>query len=94
MYEDLVVGEAQGAIPDRSREHLCTADRAIVFARRNLLRQLPRTRTGTVRKPPRSADGFDYGALQAIVCKIGDGEDWRQAADRRMAGRVARLGTG
>ena len=93
MYEDLVVGEAQGAVPDRSKEHLCTADRAIVFARRNLLRQL-REPDGGGEEGTSAANGFDYGALQAIVCKIGDGEDWRQAADQRMAGRAARLGTG
>lgn len=92
MYEDFVAGEAQGSNPDRSKEQLCTGDKAIIFARRSLLKMLKASADGDRDVFSRKGD-FDYGALQAAIIKLEDGADWREVARHRMQKRAERLGT-
>ncbi len=92
MYEDFIAGEAQGPNPDRSKEHLCTGDKAIIFSRRLLLKKLRASDDGAREVWSHKGD-FDYGALQAIVDRLDGDKDWRDAASERMASRAIRLKT-
>jgi phthalate 4,5-dioxygenase oxygenase subunit len=92
QVEDFVAGEAQGVNSDRSKEHLCTGDKAIIFSRRLMLEMLSQSSEGDREVFSHKGD-FDYGALQAIATKLDEGEEWREVAKKRMENRAARLKT-
>jgi hypothetical protein len=89
MFEDFIAGEAQGAVPDRSKEFLGPADKAIIEARKLLLRKL---RTAAEAGPEvfRHSDGFDYGAIQAIATKVEGGLDWKTTVEELAEERSQR----
>src|SRR5690606_31945263 len=63
MFEDFVVGEAQGAVPDRTKEFLGASDRAIMRSRRYLLERVPEDGEATLRH----GVGVDYSSLAGIA---------------------------
>jgi phthalate 4,5-dioxygenase len=90
MFEDFIVGESQGAIPDRSQEHLCAADSAIARARRILLQKLKRYQEGD-QEAFSHGNKFEYGALQSLGAIIDTDTDWRAIAKLQMSERAEKL---
>lgn len=75
--EDLAVQESSGRIVDRSREHLCSGDVAIVRARRSLLKALAEFEAGE--RPEMANDSsHPYGSIAARCVVVPAGQDWRE----------------
>ncbi len=87
QFEDFVTGEAQGAWPDRRREFLGTADRAIMYARRYILDRLKSAGGDGDALAP--AAECDYAAIQAVASTVPNGTDWREIV-RDLTGERAR----
>lgn len=87
MFEDLIVGEAQGAFPDRSKEFLGSADGAIMYARKLILRKL-RQMPQEGPQSFRHGNDADYPAIQAITAQAKDGVDWKAVARARAKERA------
>ncbi|CAN5548550.1 Rieske 2Fe-2S domain-containing protein [soil metagenome] len=78
--EDLAVQESSGSLVDRTREHLCSGDIAIVRTRRALLKALTEFEEGAQPELARlPVKGFEGVAARCVV--VGDGEDWRHIAE-------------
>lgn len=84
MFEDFIVGESQGAWPDRTKEFLGTADKAIHFARQYLLERLKSD------VPPLPKPGTPLYHLQALAARIPGDEDWRRVTETEQAARAER----
>ena len=87
--QDAAMQESMGAIVDRSAEHLCASDVAIVRMRRRLMLAAEALATkGT--PPPGARDPQLYrGHGEQMLLKAGD--DWKPAYEALMAERYARL---
>ena len=83
LHEDVGVQMSMGPIVDRSQEHLCGTDLAVMRMRRFLLGQLQRFEAGG------SVDGALRGyALEPNLpfsCAVPAGADWRREGLRRRA---------
>jgi phthalate 4,5-dioxygenase len=78
VIEDFVVMVSMGPIVDRAKEYLCSADQAIVLARRLLLDEV---KAFTAGKQPKSAqcETMSYRNIRAVGVKLANpSEDWRQ----------------
>ena len=71
--EDATIALSQGALYDRSKEHLVPADQAVMRVRRTLLDSVRRVMAG---KPPIGV-GVDLSAVGACDADIEDGADWQ-----------------
>ena len=74
-FEDSVMAVAAGPIADRTKEHLVTADAAIVRVRRLLAEAAETVRKGGT---PRGADYADCSRLAAPDQMIGPGVHWKE----------------
>jgi phenylpropionate dioxygenase-like ring-hydroxylating dioxygenase large terminal subunit len=89
--QDLFAVETQGAIMDRSNEHLGTTDRPVILMRRQLLKAIEDVRAG--RDPLFVERDGDANALAELVVRsdtLAAGVDvtsgwWREAARRELA---------
>lgn len=76
IFEDLAVQESQGAIADRTREHLGVADAAVARLRRFLLKALDEHQQG---EAPRGFDEpFPYEDIIGTSYILEADEDWRK----------------
>jgi phenylpropionate dioxygenase-like ring-hydroxylating dioxygenase large terminal subunit len=73
-HEDYAVAMAQGAIADRTAEHLATSDLSIVRARRQLLAAVRDHQEG---KAPPSRAAIDWPAIRSFAEIIPAETDWR-----------------
>src|SRR6185295_7629467 len=84
--QDTAIVEGSGAIVDRSREFLGPSDRAIIAARRQVLRAIRDVEAG--REAPhsvRSEQENRYPDLTVISEVITDGTDWRTHWKNKLA---------
>jgi phthalate 4,5-dioxygenase oxygenase subunit len=83
LHEDVGVQMSMGPIVDRSLEHLCGTDLAVMRMRRYLLGQLQRFEAGD------TVDGALRGYAREpnlpFSCAVGSGADWRREGLRRRA---------
>lgn len=75
--EDAVISTSQGAIYDRSTEHLVSADAAIVRLRQRLMDSLRLMEEG---KAPLGAEIEDMTHMRGFDVNLAEGEDWRRHA--------------
>ena len=74
-HEDYAIAMSQGAIPDRSREHLSTSDASIVRARRVLRDAVRAGAEG--RALGCFEDAIDWGRVRSFAEVVPAGADWR-----------------
>lgn len=88
VLEDIAVQLSMGAIADRSKEQLCSGDRAVVSARQIALGTLADFLQG---KPPESAylERETYGAIRTVAAIVPKGVDWRTHFARATDGEHA-----
>jgi|GEM_PF-5065794 len=81
--EDATIGLSQGALYDRSREHLVPADLAVVRVRRVLLESVKRAMQNE--KP--AALGLDLTGVSACDAQLAEGAAWQDLlpSHRQMA---------
>ena len=81
--------ESQGAIQDRTREHLCASDKAIAANRRLLVRAIEQAARGE--RPLMALEPEAAAALRgpAVIDGIGPGADWQEYCQRMDAARRA-----
>lgn len=89
MFEDMIVGEAQGAIPDRDHEYLGKSDIAIIQARRRVLDAVRRVQNG---EAVGHTNDFAYKAVQAVAMNVPNGTPWRDEATRLALERAVEFG--
>ncbi|MGN6735854.1 MAG: Rieske 2Fe-2S domain-containing protein [Candidatus Binatia bacterium] len=85
--QDTAIVEGSGSIVDRTREFLGPSDRAIILARRQVLKAIRDLQTG--REVPhviRSAKENRFPDLTVISEVIADGGDWRTHWKNKLAG--------
>ena len=85
--QDTAIVEGSGSIVDRTREFLGPSDRAIILARRQVLKAIRDLQTG--RELPhviRSAKENRFPDLTVISEVITDGGDWRTHWESKLAG--------
>jgi phthalate 4,5-dioxygenase oxygenase subunit len=83
IAEDTAVQISMGRITDRTRETLCTSDKAIGYARQMLLQAARDFQNG---KTPQSArPNFDLNKIRARTAEATDSEDWRELVEPRAA---------
>jgi phthalate 4,5-dioxygenase oxygenase subunit len=82
--QDFAVQEGMGSIPDRSKEHLGTTDRAIVVLRQMLLAAIDDVECD--RTPP-GTDPATYRLVRPFDDFIPRGVDWRQAFANELVAR-------
>lgn len=75
--EDAVIGMSYGPIYDRSKEHLVTADLAVVRVRQRLFQSLELVKAG---QPPIGVDVADLREVAAPDVDVPEGTDWRDLA--------------
>jgi hypothetical protein len=75
--QDRTVQESMGPICDRTREHLGTSDKAVIFYRRLLLKKLKDMAAGKPLPALDPALSFDQ---RAISCEMPANEPWQDAA--------------
>ena len=63
-----------GPIPDRTKEHLGTSDRAVIMARQLLLEAGRDVAAG---RAPRGVDPATYRGVRAYDAVVHRGQDWR-----------------
>lgn len=90
MFEDFVVGESQGAIPDRTTEFLGRADLAIMRVRRLFLSQLNAYCEGDKSAFGHKGD-FRFEAIQSVGTLVDKDADWRKVAEAEMTKRTTDL---
>jgi hypothetical protein len=84
--QDTAIVEGSGPIVDRTKEFLGPSDRAIIAARRQLLRAIREVEAG--REAPhvaRTEDKNHYPDLTVISEVITDGTDWRTYWKNKLA---------
>lgn len=74
--QDFAVQEGMGSIPDRSKEHLGSTDKAIIVLRQLLLEAIDDVEAG---KSPRGIDPESYRLVRPYDDFIAKGADWREA---------------
>jgi phthalate 4,5-dioxygenase oxygenase subunit len=79
MVQDHAVGETQGRILDRSREHLGTSDLAVVAWRRLMLKTA-RALRDTGAAPPATQPGVRFDKIRPEVVFFGAGQTWKDLA--------------
>jgi phthalate 4,5-dioxygenase oxygenase subunit len=79
MVQDHAVGETQGRILDRSKEHLGTSDLAVVAWRRQMLKVARGYRDQGLR-PPGTEPGVPFGMIRAEVANYDASETWKTRA--------------
>ena len=79
LVQDHAVGETQGRILDRTREHLGTTDKAVVIWRRMMLKAARALRDSGTR-PQGTQGGIPFGEIRAAVARYETGESWQQKA--------------
>jgi phthalate 4,5-dioxygenase oxygenase subunit len=79
MVQDHAVGETQGQILDRSKEHLGTSDLAVVAWRRLMLKTARALRAGGA-PPPATAPGVPFDKIRPEVINFKAGETWKELA--------------
>jgi hypothetical protein len=77
MVQDHAVGETQGEILDRSREHLGTSDLAVVAWRRLMLRTARALRDGGVQPPSANQDAVHFDKIRPEVINFKVGQTWK-----------------
>lgn len=77
LTQDHAVNETQGAIMDRSREHLGTSDIALIAWRRLMLRSA-RALDADGTPPPGSRPGAGWGAVTSTTMRIPAGVSWKE----------------
>jgi phthalate 4,5-dioxygenase len=82
--QDQAIQESQGAIVDRTQEHLGPSDAGIMRVRRRLLDAARTLRDRNT--PPRDADPASFCVRSAAVV-LAPGEDWVQGAEPRIVVR-------
>ena len=82
--QDFCVQEGMGAIPDRSKEHLGSTDKAIIVLRQMLLAAIDDVECG--RTPP-GTDPATYRLVRPFDDFIPKGVDWREAFARELIAR-------
>jgi len=81
VLEDIAVQLSMGPIADRSDEQLCSGDKAIIQARRLMLRTVQAAKEGTA--PPTSGlSQAEYTAIRSRADVLPPGADWREACGR------------
>lgn len=80
MVQDHAVGETQGLILDRSREHLGTTDLAVVAWRRLMLKAARALRENGVRPPAAGASPVAYDKIRPEVINFTADETWKEHA--------------
>jgi len=80
--QDHAIQESMGSIVDRTQEHLGTTDRAIIMARRLILKAANTVKEGG--SPP----GWDpdYYSIRAIEKVLPTGTNWREALKKEING--------
>ena len=82
--QDFAVQEGMGAIPDRSKEHLGSTDKAIIVLRQLLLEAIDDVEAG---RPPRGIDPESYRFVRPYDDFIAKGVDWREAFAEGLVAR-------
>lgn len=85
-FEDAIMGVAAGPICNRTKEHLVTADAAVVRVRRLLLEAADTVAKGGM---PRGADYADCTRLAAPDQMIDPGFNWRELVPQHTQERAA-----
>jgi phthalate 4,5-dioxygenase oxygenase subunit len=80
--QDVGIQEAMGPIPDRTKEHLGTSDRAVITARQLLLEAGNDVAAG---RTPKGVDPATYRTVRAYDAVVRRGEDWRVLAPELVA---------
>lgn len=86
--QDTAIVEGSGAIVDRTREFLGPSDRAIIAARRQVLRAIRDVQAG--REAPhvvRSEEKNRFSDLMVVSEVITDGTDWQTHWKNTLAAR-------
>jgi len=79
LSEDTAVQLSMGPINDRSREHLCSADRSLATARRVLIQAAREYADGKL--PAAAHPDVNWRDISVWTREIGPGEDWRDGRD-------------
>jgi phthalate 4,5-dioxygenase oxygenase subunit len=84
--QDFAIQEGMGTPPinDRTKEHLGTTDRAIIFLRKLLLSELEKIAQGG---SPRGVDPRTYRNVRAVDRRIPKGLPWREAVKDDLVAR-------
>jgi len=84
--QDTAIVEGSGAIVDRTQEFLGPSDRAIIAARRQVLRAIREVAAGNdAPNTWREESGNHYPQLTVVSEVLTDGADWRQHWKNKLA---------
>jgi hypothetical protein len=75
VSQDMAMTESMGPIYDRTKEHLGTADLAVIRLRTVLIDAARMLANG--KEPPGLAPGGDFRSIRAAEKILDEGEDWR-----------------
>jgi hypothetical protein len=83
IAEDTAVQISMGTITDRTRETLCTSDKAIGYARQLLLQAARDFHAGNT--PQSARPGVDFSQIRSRTIEAKPGQDWRELMGARRA---------